>query len=140
MKHTMTPSDDAAWTAAIAAGKYDISLQCCGSPGLGPVEGAGYLHRQGWTIYSDPRARRDLFNKAAASGDATEQANLYKQAGAILNKAAPYDWLWAVAHTDAYTRQADAADLPERPRVIRADREVDAGAVARSVLETPARS
>jgi peptide/nickel transport system substrate-binding protein len=102
MKHTMTPSDDAGWEAAIAANKYDISLQCCGSPGLGPWKAAGIFTGKNSTFYSDPTLT-DLFNKAAASGDATQQANYYKQAGQIINKAAPYDWLWAVAHTDAYT-------------------------------------
>src|SRR5262249_11496952 len=102
MKHTMTPSDDAAWTSAIGAGQDDISLQCCGSPGLGPWQAPGSFTGKAGTMWSDP-AVTDAFNKAAASGDPAEQASLYKQAGAIINKGAPYDWLWAVAHTDAYT-------------------------------------
>ena len=45
----------------------------------------------------------DLFKKAAESGDATVQADAYKQAGEIINQGAPYDWLWAVAAMHAYT-------------------------------------
>jgi peptide/nickel transport system substrate-binding protein len=102
MKHTMTPSDDAAWTAAIGAGQYDVSLQCCGSPGLGPWKAPGIFTGKNGTRYSDP-ALTALFDQAAQTGDAAKAADLYAQAGQMINTAAPYDWLWAVAHTDAYT-------------------------------------
>jgi ABC-type transport system substrate-binding protein len=103
MKHTMLPSDDAAWTALVVAGTdYDISLQCCGSPGLGPWKAPGIFTGKSGTKFSDP-ALSKLFDQAAQTGDAAKAADLYKQAGRIISKAAPYDWLWAVAHTDAYT-------------------------------------
>ena len=44
-----------------------------------------------------------LFAKAAASGDPAVQKDAYAQAGEIVNAAAPWDWLWAVDATDAYT-------------------------------------
>jgi ABC-type transport system substrate-binding protein len=102
MKHTMIPSDDAAWTKAVTGTDYDISLQCCGSPGLGPWKAPGIFTGKSGTRFSDP-ALTTLFDQAAQTGDAAKAADLYKQAGQIISKAAPYDWLWAVAHTDAYT-------------------------------------
>jgi ABC-type transport system substrate-binding protein len=102
MKHTMVPSDDAAWTKAVGGTDYEISLQCCGSPGLGPWKAPGIFTGKNGTRFSDP-ALTALFDQAAQTGDAAKAADLYKQAGQIINKAAPYDWLWAVAHTDAYT-------------------------------------
>jgi ABC-type transport system substrate-binding protein len=102
MKHTMVPSDDAAWTKAVGGTDYEISLQCCGSPGLGPWKAPGIFTGKSGTRYSDP-ALTALFDQASQTGDAAKAAELYKQAGELLNKAAPYDWLWAVAHTDAYT-------------------------------------
>ena len=102
MKHTMVPLDDAAWTTAVGGTDYEISLQCCGSPGLGPWKAPGIFTGKAGTRFSDP-ALTALFDQAAQSGDPAQAANLYAQAGQIINKAAPYDWLWAVAHTDAYT-------------------------------------
>ena len=46
--------------------------------------------------------RRVVGHVSKAETDPQKQADFYKQAGEILNQAAPYDWLWAVAHTDAY--------------------------------------
>jgi hypothetical protein len=63
MKRTMTPSDDAAWTA-LGAGKYDITSAAVSRPGP-------------WKAPRSSRARldvllrpalTDLFNEAAASG------------------------------------------------------------------------
>jgi ABC-type transport system substrate-binding protein len=102
MKHTMVPSDDAAWTKAVGGTDYEISLQCCGSPGLGPWKAPGIFTGKNGTRFSDPKLT-DLFDQAAKTGDAAKAADLYKQAGELINQAAPYDWLWAVAHTDAYT-------------------------------------
>ena len=58
-------------------------------------------HRSG-TKFGTPELDA-LFKKAAESGDEAVQDEAYRDAGRIINKAAPYDWLWAVAHTDAYT-------------------------------------
>jgi ABC-type transport system substrate-binding protein len=102
IKHTMVPSDDAAWTKAVVGTDYEISLQCCGSPGLGPWKAPGIFTGKNGTRFTDP-ALTTLFDQAAQSGDHAKQLDLYKQAGALINKAAPYDCLWAVAHTDAYT-------------------------------------
>lgn len=102
MKHTMVPSDDAAWTTAVGGTDYEISLQCCGSPGLGPWKAPGIFTGKNSTRYSNP-ALTALFDKAAQAGDVAVQKDLYTQAGQLINQAAPYDWLWAVAHTDAYT-------------------------------------
>ncbi|HVA86202.1 MAG TPA: ABC transporter substrate-binding protein [Candidatus Saccharimonadales bacterium] len=104
MKHTMIPSDDAAWEAAIAGTGYEVSIQCCGSPGLGPWKAAGIFSSVTpvGTKFGTP-ALDALFAKAAQSGDPTVQQAAYTQAGEIINAGAPYDWLWAVAHTDAYT-------------------------------------
>jgi ABC-type transport system substrate-binding protein len=102
MKHTMVPSDDAAWTTTVGGTDYEISLQCCGSPGLGPWKAPGIFTGKNGTRFSDP-ALTKLFEQAAQAGDPKVQADLYAQAGQLINQAAPYDWLWAVAHTDAYT-------------------------------------
>jgi ABC-type transport system substrate-binding protein len=102
MKHTMVPSDDAAWTTTVGGTDYEISLQCCGSPGLGPWKAPGIFTGKNGTRFSDP-ALTALFEKAAQAGDVKVQQDLYAQAGQLINQAAPYDWLWAVAHTDAYT-------------------------------------
>jgi ABC-type transport system substrate-binding protein len=104
MKHTMIPSDDAAWEAAIAGTGYEVSLQCCGSPGLGPWKAAGLFNSvtPAGTMFGTAPLDA-LFAKASQSGDPAVQNAAYTQAGEIINAAAPYDWLWAVAHTDAYT-------------------------------------
>ena len=104
MAHEMVPTDDAAWTAAIGADEYDVSLQCCGSPGLGPWKAPGIFNSVTpvGTRYGTPELDA-LFKTAAESGDKAVQDEAYRDAGRLINKAAPYDWLWAVAHTDAYT-------------------------------------
>jgi ABC-type transport system substrate-binding protein len=104
IKHEMKPMDSAAWEKMISGTEYEISLQCCGSPGLGPWKAAGIFNSKTpvGTKFGTPELDA-LFEKAARSGDPEVQADAYKQAGRIINKAAPYDWLWAVAHTDAYT-------------------------------------
>jgi len=104
MVHTMVPSDDAAWTAAISGTDYEVSLQCCGSPGLGPWKASGIFNSvtPRGTRFGTPELDA-LFAKATAAGDPAVQGEAYRDAGRIINKAAPYDWLWAVAHTDAWT-------------------------------------
>ena len=104
MKHTMVPSDDAAWEKALSGTDYEVSVQCCGSPGLGPWKAAGIFSSVAPVGTKFGTAALDaLFEKAAQSGDTKVQTDAYTQAGEIINAAAPYDWLWAVAHTDAYT-------------------------------------
>ena len=44
LKHTMMPSDDAGWEAVVATTNWDVSLQCCDAPGLGPWYSAGYYN------------------------------------------------------------------------------------------------
>jgi peptide/nickel transport system substrate-binding protein len=104
MAHEMVPSDDAAWTAAIGAFEYDVSLQCCGSPGLGPWKAPGIFNSVNpvGTRFGTPELDA-LFKRAAESGDVAVQQEAYRDAGRIINEGAPYDWLWAVAHTDAWT-------------------------------------
>ena len=104
MKHTMVPSDDAGWEKAVSGTDYEVSIQCCGSPGLGPWKAAGIFSSVApvGTKFGTPELDK-LFTTAAQSGDPATQAAAYLQAGEIINAGAPYDWLWAVAHTDAYT-------------------------------------
>ncbi|MBM4408422.1 MAG: ABC transporter substrate-binding protein [Chloroflexi bacterium] len=106
MVHEMMPMDDAGWTAAISGTDYEVSLQCCGSPGLGPWKAAGIFNsvKPVGTKYGTPEFDA-LFKKAAESGDVAAQQEAYRDAGRIINAGAPYDWLWAVAHTDAYTEK-----------------------------------
>ena len=56
MKHTMVPSDDAAWTTAVGGTDYEISLQCCGSPGLGPWKAPGIFTGKNGTPLLRPGA------------------------------------------------------------------------------------
>jgi ABC-type transport system substrate-binding protein len=104
MAHTMMPSDDAAWEAAIATPNYDVSLQCCGSPGLGPWKAVQTFNSvsPSATMFGTP-ALDALFTKAATSGDTAVQNAAYQQAGEIINASAAYDWLWEVAAVNAYT-------------------------------------
>ena len=94
------PLDGAAWEAKLGTTDWDATIQCCGSPGLGPFKAIGLF--PGGTKY-DNKELNDLFTKVAITGDAAARTAIYGQIGQILNTNVPYNWLWAVAHTDAYT-------------------------------------
>ena len=100
INHEMVPLDGAAWEAKLGTTDWEATVQCCGSPGLGPFKTIGLF--PGGTKYNNQTVL-DLFTKAAATGDATARNAIYTQIGEILNTDVPYAWLWAVAHTDAYT-------------------------------------
>ena len=129
MKHTMVPSDDAAWTKAVGGTGLRDQPPVLRLPGPRAVEGAGHLHRQVGTKYANTTVN-DLFTKAAATGDATARNAIYTQIGEILNTDLPYDWLWAVAHTDAYTDKLTPIIYPNARESFASGREVDARAVA----------
>ncbi len=98
--HEMIPLDGAAWEAKLGTKDWDATVQCCGSPGLGPFKAIGLF--PGGTKY-DNKEMNDLFTKVGTTGDAAARTAIYGQIGQILNQNVPYNWLWAVAHTDAYT-------------------------------------
>lgn len=98
----LEPSDGAGWTAKLPfPGDYEISLQCCGSF-FHPNQNAGFYNCENpvGTFYANCEVDQ-LFRDARATGDPDEQAAIYQKIARILNKAAPYDWLWFVANTHA---------------------------------------
>ena len=100
-----SPPTTPGWTAAIGADEYEISLQCCGSPGLGPWKAPGIFNSVTpvGTRYADSASWTRCSATAARAGDKAVQDEAYRDAGGSSTRTCPYNWLWAVANTDANT-------------------------------------
>ena len=105
MAHEMVPTDDAALDGRDRSVRVRRQPPVLRLPGPRPVEGAGHLQQRdaGRAPVRDPRSSTRCSRRRPSPATRPSSSEAYRDAGRIINKAAPYDWLWAVAHTDAYS-------------------------------------